>query len=443
MFFKYKLIFTVLLFILNANIIFAESTIKNQVLKIDKVITLNDAINIALSNNPGLLMKKNEVKKARLEVKEIAAMRLPSISSTYYWSIGNSSNILTTPEGVSPQSSMLVPSKTFNDLNLTMMLPIYTGGTLSAKERQAKFMEMSEKDMLKEKENETVFQTTELYYRALFTDEYLKVIDDWMELVSAQLNRTKSLFEAGKVPKADLLRDKAELANIKQSKTEALNNKDIAMLDLKTIMGISTDSKLILQSLFNDNISNVSYDEVVHLAFENRPEYKAALKKVDSYKESIRAAKGRFLPQISLMGMYDIFQSSTMMGENGYTIGVVGSIPVYDGGVRKYILGMAETEHEKSISEAKYISIRIENEIKQAVLQLNAAAQNILTAKSALESTGEYARITELRYDAGRAIKIEVYDALLNEVRAKTNYLRALFDLNVANARLQYAIGNR
>ena len=244
--------------ILSSNLLFANNETRTALLKIDKVISLDDAIKIALSNNPELLIKKSEVKKAGSEVREISAMRLPSISSTYYWSAGNSSNILSSPQGISPQSSMVVPRKNFNDLNVTMMLPIYTGGTLSANERQAKLMEISEKDMLQEKENEIAFNVTELYYRVLFADEYLKVVSNWLTLVNAQLNRTKSLLEVGKVPKADLLRDEAELANIKQSQTEALNNKETALLDLKTSMGISMDSTLRLQPAFDENIQNIT-----------------------------------------------------------------------------------------------------------------------------------------------------------------------------------------
>ena len=427
--------------ILSSNLLFANNETRTALLKIDKVISLDDAIKIALSNNPELLIKKSEVKKAGSEVREISAMRLPSISSTYYWSAGNSSNILSSPQGISPQSSMVVPRKNFNDLNVTMMLPIYTGGTLSANERQAKLMEISEKDMLQEKENEIAFNVTELYYRVLFADEYLKVVSNWLTLVNAQLNRTKSLLEVGKVPKADLLRDEAELANIKQSQTEALNNKETALLDLKTSMGISMDSTLRLQPAFDENIQNITFDEVLRIAINNRPEYKAVSKKAASYKESVRAAKGKFLPQVSLMGMYDLFQSSTMMGENGYTIGVVTGIPIYDGGERRAQVDKTIAEHEKAIAEMKSIELKVENEVRQALLQLNTAAQNVVTAKAALESAREYLRITELRHEAGKSIKVEVYDSILTKVRAELNHLRALYDLNLAKAKLKFSTG--
>lgn len=407
-------------------------------LKIDNAISIDEAISITLSNNPAVAVKKSEVKKTQFEAQEKKGMLFPSLSSNYYLSTGNSGNILSSSQGVTPQSYMSVQSKSFYDLNFTLMFPLFTGGSFNAMAEEAKLTAKWEESLLGALENEVIFKTIELYYKALYAKEYILVTDEWRKLVEAQLNRTKSLLEAGKVPKADLLRDEAELALVSQNQREALTAKENAILDLKAHLGISMDSKLSLKSEFhNSQINRITQEEAVNYAFKNRPELMAIQHRLNSAKANIKAANGAFLPQVSLMGMYDVFRSTTMKGENGFTVGLVTSIPIYDGGIRSSKTKQAETEVDKVLAMEKEIKLRIENEVRQAILQLETASQNITTTEAAIKSAEEYLRITGLRHEAGKAIKVEVYDSILTHVRAELNRLRALYDMNIAKAKLK------
>lgn len=425
----------------------------NELTILDKEITIKEAIQIALKYNPQIIMKKAEVEKTRGELKEKKGMQLPGISGNYYITTGNSSNIFSSAYGISPQNFMMAPAKSFYDINFTMMAPVFTGNILSSKVRESVFMVKKEESQLKEMENEVSFKISELYYKALYSKEYLNVIEEWMRLVLAQLERTKELLLVGKAPRADLLRDEAELANVKQSMEEVKAAKEMAFYDLKAYMGIALDSNIKLLSDFESLDSfelnkesgkleeSANIEESINLALNKRPGLIAASHELDAAKERVKGAKGAFWPQVSFMGMYDIFRSSTMGGGNGFSVGLVTSVPLYDGGIRRSLVKQEEAMTDKTKGFLQETRIQVENEVRQSLLQLNISQKNVAASQAALASAREYVRITEIRHEAGKAIKIEVYDALLTQVRASTNKLKALLDLSTAKARFKLAIG--
>jgi outer membrane protein TolC len=97
----------------------------------DSALSLSRALILAAQDNVLLKETHADADTAAAEARSAQAQTRPSVSATTYATLGDSSNILTTAPGVSPENLFNVPSRGFADQDLMLMVPLYTGGKLS------------------------------------------------------------------------------------------------------------------------------------------------------------------------------------------------------------------------------------------------------------------------------------------------------------------------
>jgi outer membrane protein TolC len=140
--------------------------------------------------------------------------------------------------------------------------------------------------------------------------------------------------------------------------------------------------------------------------------------------------------------MADFMQTRGRDFLGGTTFGVVASLPILDGGLRRSQVRAAEAERERLAQEAARLTLQVQQEVTNAWLALQAAAQNVHTAEAGLRSAQEDYRVTQIRYEAGKGINLEVLDAITARTRAETNRAQALYEYGVAQDQLQRAVGS-
>ena len=102
---------------------------------------------------------------------------------------------------------------------------------------------------------------------------------------------------------------------------------------------------------------------------------------------------------------------------------------------------------EKESLKKQLIQIRfalidqIRLQIKEAMLALDEAEKNIPTTKKAIEQAEENLKVSQERYKAQVTTSTEVLDAQTLLTQARTNYYNALYDHNLAKAKLHRAMG--
>ncbi len=82
-------------------------------------------------------------------------------------------------------------------------------------------------------------------------------------------------------------------------------------------------------------------------------------------------------------------------------------------------------------------------EVKQAWLNLQEAADRIVTAEVIVRQAAENLELADGRYAAGVGNPIEVTDALVAQSNAKTNFIAALYDYKMAQATMEKATGEK
>jgi outer membrane protein TolC len=159
----------------------------------------------------------------------------------------------------------------------------------------------------------------------------------------------------------------------------------------------------------------------------------------------VRAAYGNYFPQVSLSYMYDWAAMRNRGGPNrsddGYSVGVVVTLPIFDGLLRENALKTAKAKLDKAVHAEGLIRQHIAKKVNQAALMFAAAEKGVEASRKGLEQAEEEFRIVRERFEGGRGIQLEILDAQVALTRARFNAVAALVEYHTARAMWLKATG--
>jgi outer membrane protein len=409
--------------------------------KAQGLISVAEAVHIALEENPMIAASRAEAKAAGAEARSVRAMTLPQLSANTFLTAGNSSNIVSGSPGVLPQSLLNVPKRPFADQNLTFMIPIYTGGKLSGEARAAEYRRKSAEAQTGSTQAEVALQVKQTYYRVLVAQEFEKVASARVNAASELVRNSQVLYDAGKGIEASLLRAQAEKADAERELTMVRNDAAKALLDLKTAMGVEASTDITLSDKLTFIAPSGDVASSLKETANQRPELLAAKAKTAAARAMAGSARGALQPQIYGLAMADAFDSREMGSGSGGTVGLSISFPLFDAGQRRAESEKAQAMVEVAVAEARSTAFKVENEVREAWLDIGTAARNLSTSQAALIAAQSAYDVIALRVQNQKSIMVEQLDSLAALTRAKANVAQALYDHSVAKAKLQRAIG--
>jgi outer membrane protein TolC len=181
---------------------------------------------------------------------------------------------------------------------------------------------------------------------------------------------------------------------------------------------------------------------LLRAAERGRPELRAAGLRITGAELETAAIGRAYRPQVNAFVMGDVMKMRGMGATGGTTFGLAASIPIFTGGRRSAAVQTAAAERRRLQQERERIALEVAQGVESAYLNLRAAEQNIGTAQAALRAAQEDYRVARIRYESGRAVLVEVLDALAARTRAESNVVQALFAHNVARDQLLRAVGS-
>jgi outer membrane protein TolC len=119
---------------------------------------------------------------------------------------------------------------------------------------------------------------------------------------------------------------------------------------------------------------------------------------------------------------------------DGYSAGLVLTIPLFDGFMRESAIGTARAREEQAQEQALLARQQIAKTVTQTALTLQSAEKSVEASRKGVEQAEEQYRIVQERYASGRGIQVEVLDAQAALARARFNVVAALADYQGARA---------
>ncbi len=422
----------------------AQETVTNDLStrpKLKQALSLKEAVEIALRESPVLRGAVAELSAAEERWRQALSEKRPQLSFNTFTTTGTIGEILSSAPTVIPSTNMALPRRSFFIQNAMFMFPLFTGGRLEALIRQAERVQSATAAQVEAVKLDVALETRLTYRQVLFVQELVKVAEAYIQAMEERVRIDRESARVGRIPEFWVLRSEAELANAVQMLTNFRRDMEVAMVMLKSIMGVHPDSEITLKDTLTFEPMETDRTKFLTEALAQRPEVKGALRQIEANAEGVRAAKALYKPQVSLMTMTDYMTGRGMSGVSGYLTGIVLGLPILDGGRRKAMVQENEAMLQKALQALEEVKLKVAKEVDTALWEISASAQNVKTAEAALAFATEDLRAAKARYEAGRSVLVEYLDALFAYVRARTNYAQALYEHAIAKDRLLRAVG--
>ncbi len=438
-----------------AALLFAASAQAQTLPRVDGPLTLDRAVELALDKNLRVKAAGADARAMESMRKEAQAPFWPQLSANgYYADQRMAPNVYTSAGNTMARNYQVFNSDQTRDGNLTAMYSLFSGGRDYYGYKAAARRAEGAREMLKSAEVETAMQARLDYIAALREGENVRVTSQLLGDVDERLRVTRAGFDAGRVPRYYVLRDEAERANVVQMQAMARSRAEQALVALKTTLGVDLASSLDLADRLELTPVTLSIDEGIREASARQPEIRAAVKQREAAEAEVRAAHGNYFPQVSLSYMYDwawtksrAWESQAdnmrMRGDNseGYSVGVVVTLPLFDGLMRENALNTAKARLERAGQAEGLVRQQIAKDVNQAALMLTAAEKGVEASRKGLEQAEEESRVVKERFESGRGIQLEILDAQVVLTRARFNAVNALADYHSALAMWLRATG--
>src|SRR5438105_14339650 len=450
--------------------------------------TLEQAILTALQRNPTLLNAEQEIKRTRGVIIQVRAQALPQINANanFQWTdphltgariLGTTSTTtgFTPSTGAASAASLMeglpsqvgdvrtplaaaTPSPVTNveasdisyAISVTGTQLIFNGTTFN-QIRGTFFQRDSAYFAFRNVLDSLIATVKTQFYQIIVNRELVSVNEQNVRLLEAQLKDQQNRFEAGTVPRFNVLQADVQLHNQIPQLITAQNNLRISKLQLAKTLGLyfqprrgeSPPLEVVGEMPYNPR--SIALADPIEMGKERRPFLKQARANVLNQLQQVRAAAGQYLPNITTTGggewVSDPINSSWHDISKGWTALVQGSLPIWDSGA---IAGQV-IQQRALLSETK---ITYDDDVRQVELEIQTAYSNlqqegelVKSQEKNVELADEALRLAKARLDAGAGVQLDVLNATVQLLTAQSTRLQALFGYNSSLAEFDRATG--
>jgi outer membrane protein TolC len=400
-------------------------------------LTLDEAVRMALANNPSGKIAVYEFEAAKGALTSARSYRWGTISvnhkDSWTWN-GESYN---KKYGYDP--NYVVDSFTNS---ATLNWTLWSGNKVESQVSQAKLALDSSQWGIAKARQQLKYDATDAYFKFMAARDNVKLSQESVERLERYLQDVKLQFDVGVVAKVDVLRSEVELAKAKQTLIEAQNTYDVTMASLNNIIGYPLTTVLDVKGDLGYSRYEKELAFCIDTALRQRPEISQVTDAAKIAQEAITIAKAGYLPTVSAVYQAG-WGDSTFPGGNNYnwTAYLLTSWNVFDSGLTAGKVKQAVEGYKKAQEQLKQTVDSVQLDVRQTYLSLKSAEQSIATSSSAVGLAEEDYKIKVIRYQAGVGTNLDVLDAQVALTTAKNNYLQAMYNYNNYRAKLDKAMG--
>jgi outer membrane protein TolC len=423
---------------------------------------IDQAVITALQQNPAVLQALEEIRRTKGVVIEIRALALPQIgpSSSWNWTDPNlqgATSFTTFTGGGGGGGGGAGNINNFRsdisyNIKLTGTQLIFNYSTFRAI-RGTFFQRDSAYFALRNTVDQTISTTKTQFYQVIVNRELIVVQEESVNLLESQLKDQQNRFEAGTVPRFNVLQAQVQLYNQIPQLIAARNAYRISVLQLAKTLGLDFNpargNAAPLRAI--GDITYIPRKVDLLAAIEegkrNRPFLKQQRANVLNAIEQVHVAIGSWLPNINANGggewLSSQFNSSFGEVSKGWLTTVTGSWPIWDSGMawgkiqqQRALLSEQEITYDDDVRQ-------VELEIQQAASNLAQNSELIQATEKNVETASEAVRLAKARLDAGAGTQLDVLNAQVQLTTAQSTRLQALFGYDSSLAEFDRVTGTQ
>jgi outer membrane protein TolC len=294
---------------------------------------------------------------------------------------------------------------------------------------------------------QTVFAVKSAFYEVLYQRELMRVNQAAIQRDSTLLVASESKVAAKLATRRDVLSAEIQLASDKTSLIKSQSDYEFTLDALKEVMGLPIEMPIMVVGVeLNDAPVSLNEERLLRQALENNPSLHSAAAGIDRSRVQLKVAKNQLLPQFDLIAGYSgsFEKEDKAQGIDLRTTGFVATVSLSYPFLNRVADANAENA-QIALSQQQDNVLNLKRQlalsVRSIVRDTRSSIEAINTLKRSIEAAEQKVEFATAMFNLGRASNLDITDAQEALLKAQTQYVRELVDYHIQLALLESLTG--
>lgn len=415
------------------------------------VVTLKEAIDIALEKNWDVKLSEKDILKAEEQISEAYANAFPRIEFIGSYVRNIKLPVLFLPSGTpfnetGKTLTLELGSDNAYDLSFSMNQVIYSQKVNTAIQVASEYSELS-KTANRGTRNDIILNVKKAFYNVLLMQELVKVSRQGNEVAKANYENVEALYKQGVASEYDFLRAEVQYANTQPMLIQTENNLELAKNYLKNILTVDITRPIEVKGEFIfEEVPAYTFEYANEKGVQEHPLVRQLEIQSSLLDKNITIQRADYFPTLAAFGTYtfqsqdNTFNFKDYLWAKSFMVGLNLSYTLFDGFGRGARIEQAIIEKEKVDITRRKVEEGLKIRIMQAKMSMDEAKKRIDAQSKSLEQADKALKISQTRYKSGVGTQLELIDTQAAMTIARTNYAQAIYDYLTAKADWENAV---
>lgn len=411
------------------------------------VISLEDALKIALSENVAVKVADLEIQRTEYAKKGAYAALYPQIDLTGSYQRTLKKQVMYMTMNGQSMGIEVGKSNTIN-AGVSAAMPLVNAQLWGSLKLSALDVELSI-EKARSSRLDMVTQVKSAYFGALFAKEAFNVYKEVYENAVTNLEEAQKKYDAQKVSEFELVRAKTSVANAIPNVYNAESSIILALWQLKAVLGVDLEMNIDVAGKLEDFSQQMFYDIHQHdsVSLDNNTTMKQLAIQVEQLAQNIKLQKFANIPSLALafsfsyMSMADDVSFKEFPWTPYSTVGLSLNIPIFAGGKRYQAIRQAKNQYQQVQLQVANTERQLKIAIRQSLNTMEMNMKSYYAAQEAAASAQKAYDIAAASYKLGRGTLLDLNDAQLALTQSQLAKSQAVYNFITAKAQLEQTLG--
>ena len=396
-----------------------------------EALTLDQAYTLALKHNEDIKASSQGIDRSREQLREATSPLLPQV------------NLSAQARRQKDHELSFVGIRDYATMTLGLSQHLYQGGKLWHGRKAARQSFKGEKSRHFRTVQDILFRVASSYYEVLLAERSISVAGEQITRTKRQLELAESRYEVGLVNRTAVLRAQVQVANAQEQLERAMNQRDVAMENLRLELGlykVPDDIASPQDMTFVDQ----PMDELYAEALGHRQDLMELEKRLQAAQSSIqREEANRAWPQLAVESGYTVTDEEALFygDKSDWHVALTASYDLFTGWRDTARVNAAQAENRQLKAEYTRLKQAVQVQVRSVYLDIKTQEKVLASLRDQVQSAqANYEQILA-QFEEGLVSSVDVVDAQTALNEAELRLARAYYTYQLDQLRLRLATG--
>ena len=414
-----------------------------------RILSIQDALEIALKNNIDLKRSKNTLATSEVSYNQGKANFYPSLTASTSSSQRYGRQFDQIVGRIEDEQTQSV------NMGANFNLNLFNGFSDMATLKRAEYqVDAGESDYNRTRES-TILKTVTGFLQIMLDNELIRIQEENLQAQRKQLELIEEYYNAGNRSVIDVLQQKSAISQAEFRLLSTQRTGEVNKQNLWLTMGVTPEGEYQYNTppMENFMLDSMIYneDELIRKAYEERSDLKAQNFQILASEKQITVSQSGYWPTLSFSSNYQSnYSSRNNMAMNDQlfdlnrtaAIALSLSMPIFDRFRTKYSVETARLQLNNNQLQKEYLEQQIILEVKQGILNYRSLYNQVQVAQVQLDYARQALEAAQERYQVGASTFVELSQIQASYVEAAGNLATAKINLLLQRVKIAYSAGD-